>query len=521
MNFLIAIGGSGIRCLSSFLHFCAMGLGSEDIHILVVEPDTTHGNLEQLRGQIDAYQRCQSYLKINRDDPIFSSMLHEPEKSLNWSPVEGESLSKLLNYRAGFARGPLGSYNDFCNLFFSQNELQFPLDRGFRGRPSVGAIAMSRATLETEVDHWGDFFEKINAKLGKGQSAKIFVFASIFGGTGASGFPVIGQLIRDEINKKHLDSLQLGGALLLPYFQFSPNQDERNMDELYADSKYFLINTKAALWHYNYRWNIHDQSPYNATYYLGENRPYDQKKFSEGGPSQKNCYHYIELFAALAAYDFFNNDRSGDYISAPNQSSYDPPNPKHNWVRWQDIPLSAGDRQIVKYKWCYFTTLAQAYMEYFYDLLTNPKFEKHCGLIPWYRDHFIKQKDRLILNLEDELRYYLTQYYFPWLLDLHTYFDQTKTRHPLSEVELFNVKDITFKVENNRQNVIFPVNSIEKMLYPHENNTNKRNAYDRIWSYLCAQKYSSGSGMGKFIRLMHVSIKRFVDEQYKNLNVEI
>ena len=43
--FLIAIGGTGMRCLESFVHMCAAGLfDNHTIDILTLDTDQTNGN---------------------------------------------------------------------------------------------------------------------------------------------------------------------------------------------------------------------------------------------------------------------------------------------------------------------------------------------------------------------------------------------------------------------------------------------------------------------------------------------
>ena len=50
--FVIAIGGTGMRCLESFTHLCAIGMfDSQEIEILTLDTDQSNGNkakVEQL-----------------------------------------------------------------------------------------------------------------------------------------------------------------------------------------------------------------------------------------------------------------------------------------------------------------------------------------------------------------------------------------------------------------------------------------------------------------------------------------
>lgn len=54
--FVIAIGGTGMRCLESFVHLCAMGMfDGKEINVLTLDTDQANGNkgrVEQLLSLI-------------------------------------------------------------------------------------------------------------------------------------------------------------------------------------------------------------------------------------------------------------------------------------------------------------------------------------------------------------------------------------------------------------------------------------------------------------------------------------
>ena len=58
------------------------------------------------------------------------------------------------------------------------------MDKGFRGHPSIGASIMAQTALG-EDEPWKTF----RALVKTDTDAKVFLAGSIFGGTGASGFP--------------------------------------------------------------------------------------------------------------------------------------------------------------------------------------------------------------------------------------------------------------------------------------------------------------------------------------------
>lgn len=59
--FVIAIGGTGMRCLESFVHLCAIGMfDNEEIEILTLDTDQTNGNKGRVEQLIELYNRIKS-----------------------------------------------------------------------------------------------------------------------------------------------------------------------------------------------------------------------------------------------------------------------------------------------------------------------------------------------------------------------------------------------------------------------------------------------------------------------------
>ena len=55
--FVLGIGGTGMRCIESLIHLCAMGMFDEtDIHLLALDTDSNNGNFNRLKALKDAYQ---------------------------------------------------------------------------------------------------------------------------------------------------------------------------------------------------------------------------------------------------------------------------------------------------------------------------------------------------------------------------------------------------------------------------------------------------------------------------------
>lgn len=102
--------------------------------------------------------------------------------------------------------------------------------------------------MDPKSEPWKSLLPQINAD----KDAKIFLFASVFGGTGAAGFPTIAKLLKEVLHKDNEGNCvaRIGGALVLPYFQFPPAGDE-NAREMQAKVEEFMLNTKSALEYYD------------------------------------------------------------------------------------------------------------------------------------------------------------------------------------------------------------------------------------------------------------------------------
>ena len=59
--FIIAIGGTGMRCLESFVHLCAIGMfDNQEIDILTLDTDESNGNKKRVEDLVDHYIRIKS-----------------------------------------------------------------------------------------------------------------------------------------------------------------------------------------------------------------------------------------------------------------------------------------------------------------------------------------------------------------------------------------------------------------------------------------------------------------------------
>ena len=160
------------------------------------------------------------------------------------------------------------------------------MDVGFKGNPNIGSIVLNQFTQSAD-------FKNFEANFVTGD--KVFIISSIFGGTGASGFPLILKTLRTS-NNTALASAPIGAVSLLPYFNLKTDDNS----SIQADS--FITKAKAAL-HY-YEKNVTGNGTLNDMYYLGDEFSSQGYDNCDGGNDQSNDAHFIELLAALAILDF-------------------------------------------------------------------------------------------------------------------------------------------------------------------------------------------------------------------------
>ncbi|MGB8698835.1 MAG: hypothetical protein WCD18_05405 [Thermosynechococcaceae cyanobacterium] len=371
--YIVAIGGTGARCVEALIHLAAAGLLTQDrIQVLFIDPDESNGNLTRTRNTLKLYQDCRALVI---DSAVATPWLQTPIESLEvWSPFQdggNKTLGTFFNYES--YRHNNTTLGHLFDVLYTKGERDAELDVGFRGRPAIGAAIMSQVRLERGGrDVWSQLIQNIELDLGQGKFPRVFLCGSIFGGTGASGFPTIGRLLKNRLDQaKASDRVKLGGLLMLPYFQFSvpPGQDP---GDIYARPEQFLLNTEAALRYYQI------QGIFKSIYLLGDQDPATIKNFSIGKNNQQNDPHFIELYAALAVRHFFLSEETAPVVLLSRRTAQQ--------ITWDDVP----DRTQVKTRLANTARFAFLWVANLEPELSQGKanigeFQK---LAPWFSKYF-------------------------------------------------------------------------------------------------------------------------------------
>lgn len=329
--FVIAIGGTGMRCLESFVHLCAIGMfDNQEIEILTLDTDQTNGNKGRVERLIEHYQRIKSNDVANIDggtpnvDTFFSAKLNLYKFFTNYTDHSRRTY-KLLAAMQSATDEQNKDNQDLADLFLDADSVQsFDLGHGYRAQTHLGSMLMYHGIVEAAINCAKNkenaqaqdkaLVDFLNILAQAGENARVFVFGSVFGGTGASSIPVIPTALKEAVsisstNTLDLTKIKFGATLLTEYFTFTaPDDAQKKKEQVIANANSFAINSQAALQFYQEDPTV--KSVYKKLYHVGW--PLDSFNVSDGetstitgGASQKNACHVVELMCACAAYDFF------------------------------------------------------------------------------------------------------------------------------------------------------------------------------------------------------------------------
>ena len=307
-NFFIGVGGVGSRIMESLVRLCECGFVSADrIGCVMVDVDQGHGNTNNTVKIINNYNDLQKTLNSKN---IFKTALEGagPQNDpYRITPLDGISTTTVDSIAKGGSRED----RNLANILFTDNEQSDDVAAGFYGNLALGNVFYNYA-LEKGGDNdnspMSKFLKKI-AEEAENQEVKVFIAASLFGGTGASGVSFICHRLLEIIgDSPKRDNVHIQAALMLPYFRYDENVDavlqkdnEGNQEKQRIFYENFKKNAHAALDKYKMMHNVFDK-----VLLLGDPQLPIRGTYSHQGSNQKNWPHILELFAAAEAGEFFN-----------------------------------------------------------------------------------------------------------------------------------------------------------------------------------------------------------------------
>lgn len=294
--FVFGIGGTGARVLRSFGMLMAAGVDirCDKVIPILIDPDTQNADLNRTVEMLKSYRRLHTV--AGEKSGFFSKNISK------LADIDEGGQGKVKDTFTFDFGGINQSFKEFIHysemdpdtqslmqLLYTEDNLQSPLTIGFKGSPNVGSVVLNKLIDSPEIRYFADNFRK---------GDRIFIISSIFGGTGAAGFPLLLKNLKNPDsglqNAGDISSALIGAITVQPYFGLQSD------NESVIDSNTFITKTRDALAYYKN--NLHGLQ---ALYYIADNpdTPYENRP---GGASQKNNAHLVEVLSALAIIDFMD-----------------------------------------------------------------------------------------------------------------------------------------------------------------------------------------------------------------------
>ncbi len=326
--FIFAIGGTGARVLRSLTFCLASGIQNipdgTNIIPLIIDYDKDNGDKLRTIKNLDTYlairQDAYDGVTLEGKERNFfhprichlsdvatiagrQDVLVNPSFEFKFGLDELSSAGTFadnIGYRnmigaTSLTRDLLSSlYNDEPEDFppgsHPYTELHLDLGLGFKGNPNIGSIIFDNIRNDAEFKKFLNTFDPTQDR--------IFVIASIFGGTGSSGFPRIVDAIHYS-GIAGFDHATMGACVVMPYFKVNTPAGGA------INSNIFNSKEKAALSYYAQQDANHKclYDKLTTTYFVGEDNP-TTLPYSEGSTGQVNDAHIVEFLAALSILDF-------------------------------------------------------------------------------------------------------------------------------------------------------------------------------------------------------------------------
>lgn len=300
--YIFGIGGTGARVLKSLTMLLASGVecGVDTIVPIIIDRDKGNGDYSRTDGLIKSYISVNSIApKNNPEQKIKNRFFNTDIKLLgNELLLKLDDETKKFEDFIGFSTQS-DENKALSQMLFSKDTLSMDTEFGFKGNPNIGSVVLNQFDDKNIFKAFASDFD---------DGDKIFIISSIFGGTGASGFPLLRKMLQTKNLKDAtgtelpkwglINTAPIGAISVLPYF----NVDKKDN----VDSDTFNDKTRAALSYYET-----EDGQLDTLYYIADtNRK--AYKYAEGGKEQENDAHFVELSAAMSILDFVNTDKKSE-----------------------------------------------------------------------------------------------------------------------------------------------------------------------------------------------------------------
>lgn len=290
--YVFGIGGTGSRVLRALTMLLASGVAckADTIVPIIIDPDASAADLTRTVAAMNKYIGIHKKLEFgSKDTNRFFRTAIEPVTGMDNFKLPLQNTQDKM-FKDFMRVSELNAESRaLINMLFSQKNLNSDMVVGFKGNPNIGSVVLNQFALSQQYKDFANGFE---------QGDRIFIISSIFGGTGASGFPLLLKTLRNDKKSQkwnYISNAKIGAISVLPYFNVL--QDDNSG----VDSSTFLSKAKSALAYYER--NISDNNSVDALYYVGDEAKAEYDNH-DGGSEQRNKAHVVELISALAILNF-------------------------------------------------------------------------------------------------------------------------------------------------------------------------------------------------------------------------
>ena len=292
--YVFGIGGTGSRVIRALTMLLAAGSDckADTIVPIIIDPDDSAADMTRTVELMDNYRAVREKLSFSEvsKNRFFATELMPVQGMVNYHlPLQN---TRDCDFKGFIELNSMKKENQaLVRMLFSEQNLKSDMKVGFKGNPNIGSVVLNQFADSQAYRSFANGFD---------QNDRIFIISSIFGGTGASGFPLLLKTLRNDRNSQRwnfISQAKIGAATILPYFDVT--QDDNSG----VDSATFISKTKSALSYYER--NI--SGSVDALYYLGDTKR-NAYENHDGGSKQRNKAHFVELAAALSILNFAAKD---------------------------------------------------------------------------------------------------------------------------------------------------------------------------------------------------------------------
>ncbi|NDV65647.1 hypothetical protein [Bacteroides sp. 224] len=300
--YIFGIGGTGSRVIKSLTMLLAAGVdcGVDTIVPIIIDRDASNEDLSRTELLIKDYVEANKIAETNERNKFFKTRIELLDNKLCLQLVDNTQ-----NFEDFIGKRSMSKENQaLVDMLFSKETLKMDMTAGFQGNPNIGSVVLNQFESSPVFKAFAKDFK---------DGDKIFIISSIFGGTGASGFPLLRKIIHTPNVKDSdgvvldnwglINSALIGAISVLPYFTVKSATDNS-----LVNSDTFIDKARAALSYYKT-----EDKNIDTLYYIADKQT-TSYEHNKGGETQRNNAHFAELAAALSILDFVNPEKKNENI---------------------------------------------------------------------------------------------------------------------------------------------------------------------------------------------------------------